>query len=210
MYQAYILSPQVVALRTHNPYELHRSRRTETTECARSLVRSGQAPYRRQVARFAINLLPDLCPCSTLASKFIAATAALAMVAATLDESSAPNSDSRSRSPFWALVLSAGETGPLADSLFQRVGCLQGKQPAAPTAGCVCVCPARERVPSSMSHCLTACVCVRVTELNYRCRELAPRSRLDGILCDFCRKLISLRLTLAFSYTPTHTHSVAH
>lgn len=73
----------------------------------------------------------------------------------------------------------------------------------------VCVCPARERVPSSMSHCLTACVCVRVTELNYRCRELAPRSRLDGILCDFCRKLISLRLTLAFSYTPTHTHTLS-
>lgn len=160
MYQAYILSPQVVALRTHNPYELHRSLRTEATECARSLVRSGQAPYRRQVARFAINLLPDLCPCSTLASKFIAATAALAMVAATLDESSAPNSDSRSRSPFWALVLSAGETGPLADILFQRVGCLQGKQPAAPTAGCVCVSCARAcpQLNVALSDCL--CVCV--------------------------------------------------
>lgn len=127
---------------------------------ARSFVRSGQAPYRRQVARFAINLLPDLCPCSTLASKFIAATAALAMVAATLDESSAPNSDSRSRSPFWALVLSAGETGPLADILFQRVGCLQGKQPAAPTAGCVCVSCARAcpQLNVALSDC--PCVCV--------------------------------------------------
>lgn len=74
----------------------------------------------------------------------------------------------------------------------------------------VCVCVLRASVSPAQCRTVWLLVCVRVTELNYRCRELAPRSRLDGILCDFCRKLISLRLALAFSYTPTHTHSVAH
>lgn len=107
----------------------------------------------------------------------------------------------------WSLRL--GETGPLADILFQRVGCLQGKQPAAaaPTAGYVCVCVSCAQVCPQLNVALSDCLCVyvRVTELNYRCRELAPRSRLDGILCDFCRKLISLRLALSHAHTSKHT-----
>lgn len=124
MFHAYILWPQVAT----DPYELHRSH----SQRARSFVPSGQAPYRRQVARFAINLLPDLCPRSTLASKFIAAAARLSMKALHPTRTKDPT---ESHGPLRSLVLGpfssrkgGGETGPLADILFQRVGCLQGKQ----------------------------------------------------------------------------------
>lgn len=67
---------------------------------------------------------------------------------------------------------------------------------------CVCVCG---RLAWVSCECAQLNVCRRVTELNYHCRELAPRSRLDGILCDFCRILISFRLVHTRALSHTHT-----
>lgn len=128
------------------------------SERARLLVRSGQAPYRRQVARFAINLLPDLCPRSTLASKFIAAAARLSMKALHPTRTTDPTD---SHGPLRSLVLGpfssvgrGGETGPLADILFQRVGCLQGKQ--------------SQHRRQDVCACASVCVCASVSPAQCR------------------------------------------
>lgn len=76
---------------------------------------------------------------------------------------------------------------------------LSSRQTASSTDSRMCVCVLYASVSPAQCRTVWHSPCVCVTELNYRCRELAPRSRLDGILCDFCRKLISLRLTLALS-----------
>lgn len=127
------------------------------SERARSLVRSGQAPYRRQVARFAINLLPDLCPRSTLASKFIAAAARLSMKALHPTRTTDPTD---SHGPLRSLVLGpfsseggGGKLGRWLTSFFNVSAVFKANR--ASTDGRMC---ARVRV----------CVCASVSPAQCR------------------------------------------